>query len=266
MPNLNLDETVEPVPEERPTYSLYSVHAVVLAAFLGSPVAAGIVMAVNYSRLGRSTAAWQALSVGLLASGALFAAAFLIPDDLNIPNVVYQIPVLAGAYYAAENLQGKLIQRHMAHRGKIASMWGSAGIGIACLIVVMALIAGGVLATLPDFGESVAFGADEVYYKDGATAGDARTLGTALQQIDYFTGNGATARVQKPDGKYVVSFVVIDGTWEQEESVKNFTAVGVHLATNVLKTPLTVQLCDNTLVSKRTIPIRSTESTAEPPQ
>jgi hypothetical protein len=41
----------------RPSYELFSVWSIVVATFLGSFLGSGIVMAVNYRRLGRQVAA-----------------------------------------------------------------------------------------------------------------------------------------------------------------------------------------------------------------
>ena len=255
-----IDETVEPVPRERPTYLLHSVQGIVLAAFLGSPLAAGIVMAINYSRLGRSSAVWTSLGLGLLATVALIVLGFMIPDHWKIPNIVFALPGVMAAYYAAENLQSRLIQDHMSQGGKIASLWSDAGIGLGCLVLVFAFAFSGAVATSPDFGTQVAFGNDEVYYAEGATEEDARKVGKALQDLGFFSSTGASVEVRARAGRYEVSFVVIDKTWENEEMIRNFMILGEALSQDVLRPPLTVHLCDSEFVSKKAIPIESAEA------
>ena len=65
-------ELVEEKPES-PDHTLHPVRGVVWAAFWGTPVAAGIVMALNYARVGRGGAAFLSAAIGALATAGLFA-------------------------------------------------------------------------------------------------------------------------------------------------------------------------------------------------
>ena len=52
---MNGDFTIdEPSLRDAPAFTLHPVHGVVWGAFFGSPVAAGIILALNYSRMGKS--------------------------------------------------------------------------------------------------------------------------------------------------------------------------------------------------------------------
>ena len=57
-------------------------------------MAAGIVMAVNYARVGKKSASRIAAAIGVLATVALIAVMFVIPEDVidRIPNLA--IPAL----------------------------------------------------------------------------------------------------------------------------------------------------------------------------
>jgi hypothetical protein len=126
----------------RPPYKLYSVGAIVLATFLGTPMAGGAIMALNYKRLGRPTAALHTLGWTTLATAMILAAGMMVPDEVHIPSGALVVPQIFVMYYLAKSLQGPLIEAHRRNSGRLASSWGAAGIGIlAAIIVVVAIVA-----------------------------------------------------------------------------------------------------------------------------
>jgi hypothetical protein len=126
----------------RPDYKLYSVGSIVLATFLGNPVAGGIVMAINYRRLGRSTAALHSILWTTVFTAAIVAVATLLPDDSNIPMLAYAVPQLIAMFYLAKSLQGDRIALHQERGGAMASAWGAAGIGLLIAAITVAIILG----------------------------------------------------------------------------------------------------------------------------
>ncbi|MGE0608965.1 MAG: hypothetical protein AB7O62_17855, partial [Pirellulales bacterium] len=75
---------------------LYAPPSVLLATFLGSLLGGAILMAINFQRLGRSTAGWVTLILGLGATVLLLAVVMMIPDDVPIPAVVWTGLQMAG--------------------------------------------------------------------------------------------------------------------------------------------------------------------------
>jgi hypothetical protein len=90
------DSEHDGIAEDHVSYTLHPLRGMVWAAFWGTPVAAGLVMAINYSRVGNKSAARNSVVIGVLASVALFAIIFAIPDDISdsIPDAVFYIPQL----------------------------------------------------------------------------------------------------------------------------------------------------------------------------
>jgi hypothetical protein len=118
---------------------LYTENHVALAAFLGSPLAGSMVLAVNFARLGRQTAALGSLLLGTLATVVLFALATVLP----LPS---GSGVLLGLGYAflmrliAKRVQGEELAAHVKTGGAIASGWSAAGISIVALVAQVAVI------------------------------------------------------------------------------------------------------------------------------
>ena len=71
--------------QQTPAYALYPTKAVVWATAFGSPLAGGIVMAINYGRLGKLSAKRKTLLWSTIATIVLFTVVLLVPEDLPIP-------------------------------------------------------------------------------------------------------------------------------------------------------------------------------------
>ena len=116
---------------------LYSVWAVVLATFLGSPLAGGVVMSINCRRLTQPNAArdillWTAiLTVGSLLLGAL------IPQEMRLVEAMLVGLQVFVMYFLAARLQGRAIALHLEQGGEIASYWSVVVIGIVCGIILL---------------------------------------------------------------------------------------------------------------------------------
>ena len=116
---------------------LYSVWAVVLATFLGSPLAGGVVMSINCRRLSQPNVArdillWTAiLTVGSLLLGGL------IPQEMRLVEALLVGLQVFIMYFLAARLQGRAIALHLQQGGEMASYWSVVGIGIVCGIVLL---------------------------------------------------------------------------------------------------------------------------------
>lgn len=242
-------------------YALHSLRGVVVATFISSFVGAGVVMAINFWRVGRYVAARNAVIVGILATIAVLLISGAVPDEFRGATRYVGIPLtLWGAYAVADYFQRGLINAHRATGREIASAWWSAGIGCLTLpitIALLGLVVAAYVYVLPDltFGSRVAFGNDEVYYAGEATKQDAQNLGKALLDLGYFQGRGGSVRVEMTDGNYIVSFVVNEGVWNDAEMVDGFKDVAQELIPKPFSAPLTIQLCDDQFRAMKTFTI-----------
>ena len=116
---------------------LYSVWAVVLATFLGSPLAGGVVMSINCRRLSEPNAArdillWTAiLTVGSLLLGGL------IPREMRLVEAMLVGLQVFVMYFLAARLMSRAIALHLEQGGEIASYWSVVVIGIVCGIILL---------------------------------------------------------------------------------------------------------------------------------
>ncbi len=104
-------------------------------------------MGINYLRLHKPSAGYITLFVGLILAIGLMVLASFLPD--GFPNSLLPIVSTIGMYQAAKLFQGEEYKEHLARGGNKGSAWVATGIGLLCMIFVLALLFG-VLLSLPD--------------------------------------------------------------------------------------------------------------------
>jgi len=117
---------------------LWSPRQIAIAAFLGTPLAAGWLFSRNYEALSRLSDARRSLWYGLVATIGVAAIAFALPP--KFPN-----PVLPAIYtYAIDRIAsycfGSTYAEHIAKGGAKGSWWVLTGIAFTSLLVMLALM------------------------------------------------------------------------------------------------------------------------------
>jgi hypothetical protein len=116
---------------------LYSPNQVALATFCGTVVAGSILMTLNERRVGRASAGWAILGGGIVISALIFGLAFVLPD--NIPSAPISIAPIVAMRFWAQKRQGMFVNEHYMMGGKRGSGWVAFGIGMACLVAIVAI-------------------------------------------------------------------------------------------------------------------------------
>ncbi len=123
-------------PKEPP--KLYSPKQIVGATFLGSPIAGGIVLAENFRAFGDDAMAKVAMQISVVVMIVAFVLAFYLPE--RTPNSLLPAAYCGGYLWFANKYQLKRFERHIESGGLKQSNWRVAGIGIACLVAVLAVL------------------------------------------------------------------------------------------------------------------------------
>ena len=229
----------------RPEYRLFDAGSVALAAFICSPLAGTILMAVNYRRLGKAGKGLLAVLFGLMAT---------------VPAIVIQwnARTLAGSLAAgalelllffctwqiAIEVQGEAVEEHLAAGGKPGTKPAALFVGIATLAVAVGVTYVALYET--QHRKVVMFGSkDQVVYSGLATRGTAMALGKALMVSQYFQDRGAAVLLDKGMGSRTISFGVQDDVWNQAGMMSSFEELGRQVAPTVGGLPVEVQLLDS---------------------
>ena len=102
---------------------IYKDKAIYLAGYLGGPLAAGYIIAMNFKAFGETNKYKGALLITVLMTVAIFTLVFSIPDDVHISNHIIPITYTIIAFFIIRWTQGKQIDAHVRSGGAVYS-WG----------------------------------------------------------------------------------------------------------------------------------------------
>lgn len=119
-------------------FAFYLLGHIAWGAFLGSPVAGGILIVFNYYRMVETLSGHLALFSGFILPASLMVVTCFLPDDF--PNSLVPISYTFGMYQATKLLQGDDYSEYLVRGGDKGSAWGATGIGLICLLIVGVLL------------------------------------------------------------------------------------------------------------------------------
>jgi hypothetical protein len=155
------------VPRPPPPYTLYSTTAVVVATFVGSRIAGGIVLAIDLARIGEKREAWQGIAMTAVGTALLLLLSNRLPA--NAPVAWLALPVVGVMYAVARSVLTRPLVEHAAADGQQASTWGAAGTGALCAAALLRIHVA-CASAVPLFpGERIDVQGNEVYYSGGVT-------------------------------------------------------------------------------------------------
>ncbi len=234
------------------TPRLFSPLATGLGTFFCGPLAGGVLIGLNYRRLGDHGSAIKAWAAGIVVTVLLLWGVVLVPLDLmdRIPTAL--IPAICGplAAFLTGRLQGDRIRQAIAGGAGRTSAWETAGWSLGALVVGVGLFVPFALARPPlgFHGQKHAFGPRGLYqvYYAGRISADAReSLERYLTRTGYFVDDTPRlAQLAKRGGTYVLSLGIGRGDWDQPELVRHLNDVRGDLEEFVLRGKVRVEMVD----------------------
>ena len=117
---------------------LFKVRGVGIATFCGSVLAGGILMAMNFHRMGQPERVWPTLGLSCLGLLISLGLGFVLPE--GFPNFLVTLPVLWAMVTLAERYQGEAIKRRTDAGLPMRSNWLAFGISLLVILPVLAVI------------------------------------------------------------------------------------------------------------------------------
>ncbi len=117
---------------------LYSLAAIGLATFFGTPLAGAYVLNHNLKALGlldKLKTSWVMAGVCLLA---VLVISFMLPE--GTPNTGFAVAQVMAMYYYAKQLHAPALDAHRAEQGAFFSNWRAVGIGLLFLPAVLLVL------------------------------------------------------------------------------------------------------------------------------
>jgi hypothetical protein len=236
----------------RPEYRLFDAGAVGVAAFICSPLAGAILIAVNYVRLGKTGKGVFAVILGLIATALNLVIKWnwnTSPGSLDrLEYDAFEILFLAimwiCTWQMAKQELGEAVEEHIARGGQLGSRGTAFWVGIATFATLVIMI-GAVVYTY-QYRKIVVIGTkDQVVYSGLATKANAMALGNALKSNEYFLDRGSSVLLNKRIGSTIISFAVQDGVWNQAGMLSSFEELARQVAPTVGGLPVQVHLVDS---------------------
>ena len=123
-----------------PTFKLYKDRTIYIGTFLGGPLVAGYLAAQNFKQLGQTDKVKTTWAIAILATIIIFGGVFLVPDTAKVPNYIIPLIYTGIAQFLVQKYQGLSIKTHIAAGGQTYSAWRAVWIGLAGLVILIAII------------------------------------------------------------------------------------------------------------------------------
>lgn len=116
----------------------YSLKGIGIATYIGSPLAASILIRKNFLELGEDRKAKTALIIGIASTILIFAGIYLLPETIidKIPNFIIPAIYSFVIYFLAEKQLGEQLKQYQEHGNEFFSNWRAAGIGLLCALII----------------------------------------------------------------------------------------------------------------------------------
>ncbi|KQB39585.1 hypothetical protein [Flavobacterium aquidurense] len=210
--------------EEIPTEKIYTEKAITVGTFLGGPLVAGYFMAENFKVFGDFNKARKTWIITILATIFIFGLIFLIPENINIPNMIFPIIYMGIAAYFTKQYQEKQINKHIENGGEHYNWWRTiliSFIGISVLLGAIFSISfltetvnGGLTESTKKYGTMN----HEIAYQSNINENEADRIATAFEKTAFFDDSITKyVYLEKIDNNYEISISC-------NESVKDDTA------------------------------------------
>ena len=228
---------------------LFSGAQLLVAALFGLPLGVALLASVNFRRLGEPRRANTTLLAGVLLSVMVVALVAWLPDPLAR---FAPLTASVGTWQWSRHAQRAAFLERARDPQLRAGWWQALGYSAAVTVAATALAAAAYATLDIESSNHIALGDDrKVYYTNGATATDARTLGDVLISGGFLPSGVKRVYVARSGAEYVVS-IVLNEKWNDPEIERHYITLRQAIEKNAFA-PTRIRLCNEWLWPKRTI-------------
>jgi len=208
-----MEEAIEkPVFEEIPTGKIYTEKAIQVGTFLGGTLVAGYLMAENFKTFGDYKNAKKSWIIAILSTIVVFGLILFIPEDINIPNVIFPVIYMGIAGYLAKKYQEQKINEHLKNGGEKFNGWRTAGVSlIGCIVTIGAIFSIYFLneasnGRLTESTKTYGSVNHEIVYQNNINENEADKIAGSFEKTGFFD-NSLTKYIylEKIDNNYEIS-------------------------------------------------------------
>ncbi|OUL63623.1 hypothetical protein [Flavobacterium sp. AJR] len=195
---------------EVPTQKIYKDRAIWVGTFLGGPLAAGYLIAENFKAFNDTKKAKTTWIIAIIATIAIFGGAFLIPEDVKVPNQIIPLIYTGIAFYFVQHFQGQKINEHINSGGSFFGWWRTIGISFIALLITFSVIICVVLFTENEQFDGITkeYGVmkNEIVYQDNIPVTEVDKLAEGFEKNAFFENTTKKyVYIKKSNSTYEVS-------------------------------------------------------------
>jgi len=114
----------------------FDITSIVITSLLASAIGGGVLIAINYERMGKSYALWLTLISTLVLSLVSFIIVFSILPDLIYTYLILHAIQVVLVWKFSQLLQGVKLEEHRNSGGEFSSIWAALGVGFLASFIV----------------------------------------------------------------------------------------------------------------------------------
>ncbi len=213
---------------QKPTRKIYKDRAIWVGTFLGGPLAAGYLIAENFKAFNETDKAKKTWIFAIIATIIIFGGAFLIPDNVKIPNQLIPIIYTAIAYFLVQYFQRENITSHINSGGQLFGWWRTILVGIIGLAIIIIPIFGfaylsnpkTITATTRTYGN---LKHQILFNKSNISENEINQIADGLTKTTFFDeAQQKTVFAKKEGNKYIIVIPVVDNAWNDSNAIGFF--------------------------------------------
>lgn len=233
---------------------LFTEKQIGISAFLGGPIAPGILIYKNLIRLNKEKEAYISIVITLVFTVLLVYSLILMPESFfdKIPAQLF--PAIIGLFsWALYHILLAQLVSEKIQSGKTLkeSNWRVAGAIISGTILLLSIGYVIVISQPPFPGDKLTYKGNEIYFDDNTSSEDVKKLADNLFTIDYFSEEFQNvAMLETWKTRYIVTLPISSDYWNDEVIISDLTSLKWLLEVE-FKRDVTVRLEDYKLNGDR---------------
>ena len=209
---------------------IFKEKAFWVGTFLGGPLVAGYLFSQNFKVFGEKDKITPTWIIAIIVTIVVFGIAFIIPENINIPNQLIPIAYSAFAYGLFKKYQENQSNEHIESGGQFYSWWRVIGISIIGLLITV----------IPIFGTAFAMDSMEQsqistkyyglnvkheisYNSENISETEIDKIADGFRETGFFDLSVAKyVYAEKEKNKYIISISVIKGIENDNNALEPF--------------------------------------------
>lgn len=234
---------------------IYNLKQIETACIVGSPIAAGILIAHNFRKWDNDKQAINWIIIGILWTVGILAISLLIPEGTLDRSLTF-LPFINGAilYPIIKKYQGNKIDEHFENSGEKVSNWNVTGI----IVIIMALIMTPLIlidqnSPINDYVRKD-FSGNGIYYNSTMPVEEVEKLGGIMKRIEYFIPENQSEIIfLNNEFEYKLKLIIDKAYFKDVEYINFLQSLINHLNKYKFKKRINLCLIDELLSNEKEI-------------